>query len=147
MELRFQDPAFHNMELTLKLIDVARCTGSLGSSRRDAKMRLCGVPHVRAGRLFRPQHLGGVRFAQSGLPLAMKLAAPPQQLPASNSRQGKEREVLLHKILRVAPSVAQKAAKAAQTPFLCSTASRKLLICIRWEYYLANFDTVGIKLG
>jgi Skp family chaperone for outer membrane proteins len=35
-----------------------------------------------------------------------------------NSRQGKEREVLLHKILRVAHSVAQKAAKVAQnTPF------------------------------
>jgi hypothetical protein len=64
----------------------------------------------------------------------------------SNSRQGKEREVLLHKILGVAHSVAQKAAKVAQnTPFLCSTAYRKLLICIRWEYYLANFKTAGFN--
>src|ERR1700681_2181121 len=67
-------------------------------------------------------------------------------LGISNSRQGTEREVLLHKILRVAHSVAQKAAKVAQnTPFLCSTAYRKLLICIRWEYYLANFKTAGFN--
>jgi hypothetical protein len=51
---------------------------------------------------------------------------------------------LLHKILGVAHSVAQKAAKVAQnTPFLCSTAYRKLLICIRWEYYLVNFKTAA----
>src|SRR6266404_3402302 len=63
-----------------------------------------------------------------------------------NSRQGKEREVLLHKILGVAHFVAQKAAKVAQnTPFLGSTAYRKLLICIRWEYYLANFKTAGFN--
>jgi len=43
-------------------------------------------------------------------------------LGISNSRQGKEREVLLHKILRVAHSVAQITAKAAQnSPFRCST--------------------------
>jgi hypothetical protein len=57
-----------------------------------------------------------------------------------------EREVLLHKILRVAHSVAQKAAKVAQnTLFLCSTAHRKLLICIRREYYLANFKTAAFS--
>ncbi len=67
-------------------------------------------------------------------------------LGISNSRQGTEREVLLHKILRVAHSVAQKAAKVAQnTPFLCSTAYRKLLICIRPGYYLANFKTVAFS--
>jgi hypothetical protein len=63
-----------------------------------------------------------------------------------NSRQGKEREVLLHKILGVAHSVAQKAAKVIQnTPFLCSTAYRKLLICIRCEHYLVNFKTAGFN--
>ena len=42
-----------------------------------------------------------------------------------------EREILLHKILSVAHSVAQKAAKAAQnTPFRCGTLYRKLLICV-----------------
>src|ERR1700731_4685097 len=67
-------------------------------------------------------------------------------LGISNSRLGREREVLLHKILRVAYFVAQKAAKVAQnTPFLCSTAHRKLLICIRWEYSLANFKTAGFN--
>src|ERR1700730_10446184 len=67
-------------------------------------------------------------------------------LGISNSRLGRERKVLLHKILRVAHSVAQKAAKVAQnTPFLCSTAYRKLLICIRWGYYLANFKTAGFN--
>jgi hypothetical protein len=55
---------------------------------------------------------------------------------------------LLHKILAVAHSVAQNAAKAAQnTPFRFGTMCRKLLICIRREYSLANFSTVGIKLG
>jgi hypothetical protein len=63
-----------------------------------------------------------------------------------NSRQGKERGVLLHKILSVAHFVAQKAAKAAQnTPFLCSTSYRKLLICMKWEYYLANFKTAAFN--
>jgi hypothetical protein len=64
----------------------------------------------------------------------------------SRSIRDKEREVLLHKILGVAHFVAQKAAKVAQnTPFLCSTAYRKLLICIRWEYYLANFKTAAFS--
>ncbi len=124
-----------------------------GSSRRDAKMRVSGVPACPGGAPIPPEASWRGRFAQPGLPLPMKLAAPPQQLPAteaglgiSNSRQGKEREVLLHKILGVAHSVAQKAAKVAQnTPFLCSTAYRKLLICIRWEYYLANFKTAGFN--
>src|SRR3984893_12168996 len=63
-------------------------------------------------------------------------------LGISNSRQRKEREVLLHTILRVAHSVAQITAKAAQnSPFRCSTMYRKLLICIRPGYYLANFKT------
>ncbi len=93
-------------------------------------------------------------LAKNGwVPLAMKLAAPPQQLPAteaglgiSNSRQGKEREILLHKILRVAHSVAQNAAKTAQnTPFRCSTVYRKLLICFRWGYYLTNFKTAAFN--
>jgi len=67
-------------------------------------------------------------------------------LGISNSRQGKEREILLHKILRVAHSVAQKAAKTAQnTPFRCGTVYRKLLICIRCEYYLANFKTAAFS--
>jgi len=67
-------------------------------------------------------------------------------LGISNSRQGKEREVLLHKILRVAHSVAQITAKAAQnSPFRCSTMYRKLLICIRSGYYLANFKTAGFN--
>ena len=67
-------------------------------------------------------------------------------LGISNSRQGKEREVLLHKILRVAHSVAQITAKAAQTsPFRCGTMYRKLLICIRPGYYLANFKTAGFN--
>src|ERR1700694_3414758 len=67
-------------------------------------------------------------------------------LGISNSRQGKEREVLLHKILRVAHSVAQITAKAAQNrPFRCSTMYRKLLICIRSGYYLANFKTAGFN--
>jgi len=67
-------------------------------------------------------------------------------LGISNSRQGKEREVLLHKILRVAHSVAQITAKAAQnSPFRCSTMYRKLLICIRSGYYLANFKTVAFS--
>src|SRR5882762_5399286 len=67
-------------------------------------------------------------------------------LGISNSRQGKEREVLLHKILRVAHSVAQITAKAAQnSPFRCSTMYLKLLICIRSGYYLANFKTAGFN--
>ena len=67
-------------------------------------------------------------------------------LGISNSREGKEREVLLHKILRVAHSVAQITAKAAQnSPFRCSTMYRKLLICIRPGYYLANFKTAGFN--
>src|SRR5712664_1306669 len=67
-------------------------------------------------------------------------------LGISNSRQGKEREVLLHKILCVAHSVAQITAKAAQnTPLRCSTMYRKLLICIRPGYYLANFKTAGFN--
>jgi hypothetical protein len=67
-------------------------------------------------------------------------------LGISNSRQGKEREVLLHKILRVAHSVAQITAKAAQnSPFRCSTMYRKLLICVRSGYYLANFKTAGFN--
>src|SRR5712664_150650 len=67
-------------------------------------------------------------------------------LGISNSRQGKEREVLLHKIRRVAHSVAQITAKAAQnSPFRCSTMYRKLLICIRSGYYLANFKTAGFN--
>jgi len=42
-------------------------------------------------------------------------------------------DVLLHKILCVAHSVAQIADKSAQiAPFWCSTMYRKLLICIRW---------------
>ena len=46
----------------------------------------------------------------------------------------------LHKIRAVAYLVAQKDDKPAQnTPFPCTTACRKLLICIRWEYYLSNF--------
>jgi hypothetical protein len=68
----------------------------------------------------------------------MQLAAPPQQLPAteaglgiSNSRQGKEREFLLHKIIFVAHSVAQIVAQTAQnTPFRCRGVWRKLLICL-----------------
>src|SRR3984893_7047106 len=67
-------------------------------------------------------------------------------LGISNSRQRKEREVLLHKILRVAHSVAQITAKAAQnSPFRCSTMYRKLLIWIRSGYYLANFKTAGFN--
>src|SRR5579859_5996636 len=67
-------------------------------------------------------------------------------LGISNSRQGKEREVLLHKILRVAHSVAQITAKAAQnSPFRCGTMYRKLLICIRPGYYLANFKTAALN--
>jgi hypothetical protein len=67
-------------------------------------------------------------------------------LGISNSRQGKVREVLLHKILRVAHSVAQITAKSAQnSPFRCSTMYRKLLICFGWGYYLANFKTAGFN--
>jgi hypothetical protein len=67
-------------------------------------------------------------------------------LGISNSRQGKEREVVLHKIIFVAHSVAQIGAKTAQnTPFRCSTVYRKLLICFRWGYYLANFKTAGFN--
>ena len=64
----------------------------------------------------------------------------------SRSVRDKEREVLLHKILGVAHFVAQQAANVAQnTPFICSTAYRKLLICIRWEYYPANFKTAAFN--
>ena len=88
-------------------------------------------------------------FIQIALPQFMSpllYACVITGLGISNSRQGKEREVLLHKILRVAHSVAQKAAKVAQnTLFLCSTVYRKLLICIRWEYYPANFKTAGFN--
>ncbi len=67
-------------------------------------------------------------------------------LGISNSRQGKKREVLLHKILCVAHSVAQITAKVAQnSPFRCSTMYRKLLICIRPGYYLANFKTAAFN--
>src|SRR5271155_5774749 len=67
-------------------------------------------------------------------------------LGISNSRQGKEREVVLHKIIFVAHSVAQIGAKTAQnTPFRCSTVYRKLLICFRWGYYLANFKTAAFS--
>src|SRR5260370_30216266 len=67
-------------------------------------------------------------------------------LGISNSRQGKEREVVLHKLIFVAHAVAQIGAKTAQnTPFRCSTMYRKLLICIRSGYYLANFKTAGFN--
>jgi len=67
-------------------------------------------------------------------------------LGISNSRQGKEREVVLHKIIFVAHSVARIGAKTAQnTPFRCSTVYRKLLICFRWGYYLANFKTAAFN--
>jgi hypothetical protein len=110
-----------------------------GSSRRDAKMRVSDVPACPGGAPIPPEASWRGRFAQPGLPLAMKLAAPPQQLPAteaglgiSNSRQGKEREVLLHKILRVAHSVAQNAAKTSQNRLnQCTGTYRKLLICLR----------------
>ena len=96
-----------------------------GSSRRDGKMRVSGVPACPGGAPIPPAASWRGRFAQPGLPLAMKLVAPPQQLPAteaglgiSNSRQGKEREFLLHKIIFVAHSVAQIADKSAQiAPF------------------------------
>jgi hypothetical protein len=53
---------------------------------------------------------------------------------------------VLHKIIFVAHSVAQIGAKIAQnTPFRCSTVYRKLLICFRWGYYLANFKTAGFN--
>jgi hypothetical protein len=53
---------------------------------------------------------------------------------------------LLHKIIFVAHSVAQIADKPAQNaPFRCSAGWRKLLICIRWGYYLANFKTAGFN--
>jgi hypothetical protein len=53
---------------------------------------------------------------------------------------------VLHNIIFVAHSVAQIAAKTAQnTPFRCSTMYRKLLICFRWGYYLANFKTAGFN--
>ena len=53
---------------------------------------------------------------------------------------------MLHNIIFVAHSVAQIAAKTAQnTPFRCSTMYRKLLICFRWGYYLANFKTAGFN--
>jgi hypothetical protein len=53
---------------------------------------------------------------------------------------------VLHKIIFVAHSVAQIGAKTAQnTPFRCSTVYRKLLICFRWGYYLANFKTAGFN--
>jgi len=46
----------------------------------------------------------------------------------------------------VAHSVAHFAAKPAQnTPNLCTTLCCKLLICIRWEYYLADFKTVAFN--
>ena len=49
-----------------------------------------------------------------------------------NSRQGKEREVLLHKILGVAHFVAHFAAKTAQNRLnRCTGTYRKLLICLR----------------
>ena len=52
----------------------------------------------------------------------------------------------MHTILRVAHSVAQITPKAAQnSPFRCSTMYRKLLICIRSGYYLANFKTAGFN--
>jgi hypothetical protein len=67
-------------------------------------------------------------------------------LGISNSRQGQEREVALHKIIFVAHSVAQIAAKNAQnTAFRCSTMCRKLLICFRWGYYLASFKTAAFN--
>ena len=53
---------------------------------------------------------------------------------------------MLHKIIFVAHSVAQIGAKTAQnTPFRCSTVYRKLLICFRWGYYLANFKTAAFN--
>ncbi len=53
---------------------------------------------------------------------------------------------MLHKIIFVAHSVAQIGAKTAQnSPFRCSTVYRKLLICFRWGYYLANFKTAGFN--
>jgi hypothetical protein len=56
------------------------------------------------------------------------------------------RAVLLHKIPAVAHSVAHFAGKPAQnTPNLCNTLCRKLLICIRWEYYLSDFKTVAFS--
>jgi hypothetical protein len=88
-------------------------------------------------------------FVQIALPQFMSpllYACVITGLGISNSRQGKEREVLLHKILRVAHSVAQITAKAAQnSPFRCSTMYRKLLICIRSGYYLANFKTAAFN--
>jgi len=51
-----------------------------------------------------------------------------------NSRQGKEREVLLHKILGVAHFVAHFAAKTAQNRLnWCTGTYRKLLICLRTD--------------
>jgi hypothetical protein len=56
------------------------------------------------------------------------------------------RAMLLHKIPAVAHSVAQKAAKPAQnTPNLCTTLCCKLLMCIRWAYYLSDFKTVAFN--
>jgi len=53
---------------------------------------------------------------------------------------------VLHKIIFVAHSVAQIGAKTAQnTPFRCSTVHRKLLICFKWGYCLANFKTAGFN--
>ena len=46
----------------------------------------------------------------------------------------------------VAHSVAHFAGKAAQnTPKLCITLCCKLLICIRWEYYLSDFKTIAFS--
>jgi hypothetical protein len=51
-----------------------------------------------------------------------------------NSRQGKGREVLLHKILGVAHFVAHFAAKTAQNRLnRCTGRYRKLLICLRTD--------------
>src|SRR5271163_3272042 len=67
-------------------------------------------------------------------------------LGISNSRQGKAREVVLHKIVFVAHSVAQIGAKTAQnTPFRCSTVYRKLLICFRRGVLPSEFQDRRIQ--
>jgi SEC-C motif len=93
-----------------------------------------------------------VAMAKTGVRLERSVRAYSDETGNSGNNllairdKGRGEKVLLHKILRVAHSVAQKAAKVAQnTPFLCSTAYRKLLICIRWEYYLANFKTAAFN--
>ena len=60
--------------------------------------------------------------------------------------ENEDSKSLLHTFRIVAHSVAQIADKPAQiAPKRCSTVCPKLLICFKWEYYLANFKTAGFN--